>query len=306
MRDPLETGRRAFAAWLLAGALLPIAIACGERTSIQPGTLPSSVFPTQPQSTPAEFIFLADASGVVLGQLVEGGWPSWSPDGRRIAFHRDERVRVIGADGSGEVDLAEGQWPTWSPDGGRIAFGSADGISVVNADGSSARQLMSPALIALHGWGVGKPSWSPDGALIAFDEFYNYAEGTLAQIYAMSADGRAQHLLAGYDFYETEPSWSPDGSRVVYWSHEAGLAIVPRGGGGFPVPLNKSQSQSFSARPAWSPDGRSILFNGRSAMRSIMSISPEGGSARVLIEQGSDAAWSPDGKRIAFVRVHAR
>ena len=305
MRDPHDTGRRPFTAWLLAVALLPVAAACGERTTFHTGTLPSPAFPTQPQSTPTDFIFLADSSGVVLGQLTEGGWPSWSPDGRRIAFHRDERVRVIGADGSGELDLAEGQWPTWSPDGGRIAFFSADGISVVNADGSSARQLRSPALVALHDWGAGKPSWSPDGALVAFDEVAAYSDGAPARIYAMSADGKTQHILAGYDRYETEPSWSPDGSRVVYWSNEIGLAIVPRGGG-VPLPLNKSQSASFSARPAWSPDGRSILFNGRSAVRSIMSIAPEGGSPRVLIEQGSDAAWSPDGKRIAFVRVHAR
>src|SRR6187549_644958 len=101
MRDPHDTGRRPLTAWLFAVALLPIAMACGEGTSFQSGLLPSSVYPTAPQSTPTEFIFLADSSGVVLGQLTEGSWPSWSPDGRRIAFHRNGRVRVIGADGSG-------------------------------------------------------------------------------------------------------------------------------------------------------------------------------------------------------------
>ena len=119
----------------------------------------------------------------------------------------------------------------------------------------------------------------------------------------MSADGTSQFSLAGYDTYESEPSWSPDGSRVVYWSLGIGLAIVARSGG-LPVPLNKSQAAPFFARPAWSPDGRTILFNGKS--QEIMAISPDGGSARVFIDRGADAAWSPDGTRIAFVRLEPR
>jgi Tol biopolymer transport system component len=90
---------------------------------------------------------------------------------------------------------------------------------------------------------------------------------------------------------------------VVYWSTSFGLGIVPRGGGRT-VQLNKSEAAFISARPAWSPDGQSILFNGKAL--DIMTISPEGGSARVLIDRGADAAWSPDGTRIAFVRLEPR
>ena len=214
-------------------------------------------------------------------------------------------MRVIDADGANEVELAVGQWPTWSPDGSRIAFACATGFCLMNADGSGGRTLMSPALVASHYWGVGKPSWSPDGALIVFDEPAAYDMGFTAMIFAMSADGTSQYHLAGDSRYETEPSWSPDGSRVVFWSVDHGVGIVARGGGRT-VQLNRDESASFFARPAWSPDGRVISFNGRPLGSAIMTISPEGGITRVLIERGVDAAWSPCGTRIAFVTVMPR
>ena len=76
--------------------------------------------------------------------------PSWSPDGRRIAFSsfRDVRdgapgIYVMDADGKNQTKLTNdnypNQWPTWSPDGRRIAFSSFRGVRwdifVMDADG---------------------------------------------------------------------------------------------------------------------------------------------------------------------------
>lgn len=308
MRRSSVTTRTSFGR-LLPALLLSISAGCEGPKVFGP----SSVVPADLVA----FIFVADSSGAVLGRLTEGGWPSWSPDGRRIVFERDGRVRIIDADGTNERDLGKGLWPTWSPDGNRIAFASAEGISVMNADGSSARALLSPTLFAVHGWGVGKPSWSPDGALIAFDEPGAYLDGGTARIFVMKADGTSQYEPGGFGSFESEPSWSPDGTRLVYWSDDGGLVTVPRGGG-LPVRhLSFDEAASFFARPAWSPNGRSILFNGRSPdgelllinerkQGPLMTISAEGGRARVLIDRGADAAWSPDGTRIAFMRREAR
>ena len=93
--------------------------------------------------------------------------PSWSPDGRRIAFDsmRDGNLEiyVMNADGSGSVRVTDhpaiDAIPSWSPDGKRIVF-----VSERIAKGQ--RRLFS---VAVNGGGVkqvtrGAFDMSPDWA----------------------------------------------------------------------------------------------------------------------------------------------
>jgi len=96
-----------------------------------------------------------------IGSFVSS-FPSWSPNGKRIAFHsyrdRNHDIYVMKADGSEQKNLtnnpAYNDHPFWSPDGKKIAFISLrDGsaaqmtpdqrreIYVMNADGSEQRNL---------------------------------------------------------------------------------------------------------------------------------------------------------------------
>ena len=85
--------------------------------------------------------------------------PSWSPDGRHIAFssRRDgnDEIYVMGSDGSNPRRLtdhpAEDRAPSWSPDGRHIAFSS-------NRDGDWEIYVMDiasgvPTAVAETSWG---------------------------------------------------------------------------------------------------------------------------------------------------------
>ena len=76
--------------------------------------------------------------------------PSWSKDGRWVAFQSDRdgdhEVYVVRTDGSGLRHLAAGVHPTWSPDGSRILYMSEAGsgtweISTMSASGEDRRCL---------------------------------------------------------------------------------------------------------------------------------------------------------------------
>jgi len=94
------------------------------------------------------------------------GQPSWSPDGRQLAFARSEGNRtylyVVNADGTGERRLRPIiQEPAWSPDGRQIAFvGENVNLWVINADGTGARAVTAtgPAFLNVQ------PDWQPVSA----------------------------------------------------------------------------------------------------------------------------------------------
>jgi Tol biopolymer transport system component len=246
-------------------------------------------------------------------QTVPGwaGTPTWSPDGRRIAFltvgcaqwcNGPLEAYVMNADGSGQRNLTRewglkgappfGGLPVWSPDWRKVAFvqergvyrtypvhGRYSDIYVVNADGSGRRRLtQSPQ-------NDGDPVWSPDGRRLAFVRI----RGGRADIYVVSADGSGLRRLAH------------------------AIAFTPMGG---------APSSGFGANPAWSPDGRKIAFmSNRDGTDDLFVVSADGSGLRNLTRsQGHDRAriwkgrehkriswfstdgpmWSPDGQKIVF------
>ena len=98
-------------------------------------------------------------------------WPSWSPDGDRIAFVRstgDFDLWLMNADGTEQRPLlgrpTMDSQPAWSPDAAQIVFtceveatGSEE-ICVMDADGSGVRVLTD---YEAGLGGAGSPDWAP-------------------------------------------------------------------------------------------------------------------------------------------------
>ena len=120
--------------------------------------------------------------------------PSWSPDGKRIAFvsERDgnREIYVMNADGGKPKNLTKNplddRYPSWSPDGKRIAFTSERDddreIYVMDVDGGNPQNLTNNPLDDWY------PSWSPDGERIAFTSGSNWnIPGGNEDIYVIDA-----------------------------------------------------------------------------------------------------------------------
>lgn len=103
---------------------------------------------------------------------IDGAAPTWSPDGKTIAYESScGGVRLVALDGTDETPgppvacphIGVRGLPTWSPDGTQIAIAASDGIYVVHADGTGLRRLTSATSRGVLGGG--RPAWAPLDAL---------------------------------------------------------------------------------------------------------------------------------------------
>lgn len=238
--------------------------------------------------------------------------PSWSADGKQVAFERilqpastEHLIPTVSRDPEFELLLSE-PFPSFSPDGKKLLYSQYGGngtnvgdtsIEIMNADGSGKQPLFHK-----DGTSAFDAVWSPAGDVIAFclGKYFRAAGLPSAQIALIKSDGSGYREIAEEGVNNGFPSWSPDGKRLVYKRGKQ-LVILAIADGKI-VPL--TDGAHYDNFPQWSPKGDAIMFTtDRDGDFELYTIRPDGtGLRRITNSPGNDAhsVWSNDGEWVVF------
>ncbi len=243
-----------------------------------------------------ELAYAADFEGVrkIFTRLAAGGGetrltdgpfddtqPSWSAEGKTIAFVRARRSHrklepsvVFGDYWDGDIwaiDRATGREtklvqdaynPAFSPDGSRIAFDAPWAgqrrIWVVDALGHNPKQLTSDTSEAIA---HGRPRWSPDGRRIVFQS----RESTKFDVRVVDLETQKVWWVTNDLFQDLQPVWSPSGRFIYFSSYRSGgmnLWRIAVSAGGKPrgAPQQVTTGAGQDLEPALSSDGARLAF----------------------------------------------
>jgi eukaryotic-like serine/threonine-protein kinase len=210
-------------------------------------------------------------------------YPSWSPDGRWIAYHRalegQRDVWIVPAEGGVPArftdDPAVDTHPAWSPDGTRIAFVSTrgGGISHIWLAPVAGGAPAGPAHEVTTGpLSHDQPAWSPDSSMLAFIATDAAGSGDVWVTRADAAEpgrrvtqGAAAEVVAWTNVpgqLVVSGTWKTGRRRLALVDVATGRA-VPTG------PDDPFGSQSDAGDFALSRDGRFLAFARQSAKGDI-------------------------------------
>jgi Tol biopolymer transport system component len=236
----------------------------------------------------------------------EDDFPTWSPDGTKIAFEsapgEKYDIYMTSSTPGGIVtkitnDVYKNVEPACSPDGDRIAYVCINGV-----DKTIKIKNLNTGIETSIREGL-CPQWSPDGNDLVFAA---YNGETYPSIWKRNLNtGDETQLTDNLSFY-TQPDWSEDDLSIVYnKSNYLPTIWIVSSQGGTPSQV----SISYGYAPKWSPDCLKIAFYAGNALGgySIWVYNLTSHELKQATTSGTaywdvNPDWSPDGSKIAFSR----
>jgi Tol biopolymer transport system component/predicted Ser/Thr protein kinase len=271
-------------------------------------------------------IYVMEATGENVRMVAAGGHhPSWSPDGKQIAYSTVGRdmpdVRTTIPSAIWIVNLESGAkrlltqvdalQPSWSPQGRRIAYwfmqpnmGRGDIATIPSGGGE-------PVVVTKDASRNWNPVWSPDGHFLYFA---SDRSGNMSfwRVPVEEETGRVlgePEAVVLPSTFNRHLSFSRDGLRLLYVqtnqrSNIRAAVFDSKGEKVLGQPFWVTRGDRQISRPELSPDGRQFVMRvQRRSQDDIAVVNRDGTNWRDLTNDkffDRYPRWSPDGKRLVF------
>ena len=284
------------------------------------------------------FAYLRLAREAVLPRLVNPvqvsaaigveDYPTWSPDGRTIAYGSNETgnwdIWVKQPGGGPAVNrtadfTGDDMYPSWSPDGRQIALWSdrdGGGYYLMSSIGGGLQRIAAnPSTGSVF---HSPPDWSMDGSELAY-VIYETDGSRLEpwlEIITIVTQTTRRTRLPGPSPTRLDLTRSPDGRHVAYLDSgsqygDISQLFVSNLSDGTSVSLSDGRTNIKS--PRWSRDGRYLYFVSNQGGTSdvwrqpmLENGKPNGPAERITTAVGiSHIAFTADGKRLAYSQGRA-